>query len=304
MGELKEFPQLLKACGGDFLLRSLKGANSKAGWVRRTRDLAERAISEMRGNPFPRIANHIASGHLSWRWGIKPMIGDLRKMYGFAKAANERLAELRNLRDGKTIRKRCALGKYLKSNGPQRRFLHSFYYGLEGWATLTYTAEVWGSAEWKLALTEGDPLWDHLFGPKLNPDMTDRQLELLARQIAGGFTSHEALATAWELTPWSWLADWCGNVSDVIAASNNSLGLTWGRICVMRRSKGEYNVKIDHSVGSTWATIAGDWRVAMERKDRHPVFPVLPFPLPHLSFLSGGRMSILGSLAILKAPRL
>jgi hypothetical protein len=304
MGELKEFPALLRACGGDFLARSLKGVSSPGGWVKKAAATAGQAIAGMRGNPFPRILNHIASGHLSWRWGIKPLIGDLRKMYGFIKAANERFKELRNLRDGKTIRKRCSLGKYLKKSERQRKFLHSFYYGLEGWSQVTYTAEVWGSAEWKLALTESDPLWDAIFGPKLNPDMTDQQLELLSRQIAAGFTSHEILATAWELTPWSWLADWCGNVNDVIAASNNALGLTWGRICVMRRSKGEYNVEIDHSVGSTWATLSGGWRVAMERKDRHPVFPVLPFPLPHLPFLSKGRMSILGSLAILKAPRL
>jgi hypothetical protein len=307
MGELKEFPQLLKACGADFLLRSLRGASSGAAWVRRARGLAEQALSQARADgltAIPRYLQNIASGHLSWRWGIKPMIGDLRKMFGFCKAVNDRFKELKNLRDGKTIRKRCQLGAYLKKSERQSKFLHSFYYSLNGWSQVTYTAKVWGSAEWKLAHVPGDPVYDLLFGPKLNPSMTDEQLELFSRQIAGGFTSHEALATAWELTPWSWLADWCGNVSDVIAASNNSVGCTWGRICVMRRSKGEYNVEVDHSSGSTWATMSGSWRVAMERKDRHPVFPVLPFPLPHLPLLNGGKLSILGSLAILKAPRL
>jgi hypothetical protein len=308
MGELKEFPQLLKAAGADFLLRSLKGANSREAWVRRTRALAEEAIATARKDGFsaiPRYLQGVASGHLSWRWGVKPMIGDLRKMLGFADAINNRIKELKNLRDGKTIRKRCSLGAYLKQSAREYKFLHSFYYSLNGWSQVTYTAKVWGSAEWKLAHVPGDPIYDVLFGPKLAPSSTDEQLELLARQVASGNTSHEALATAWELTPWSWLADWCGNVSDLIAASNNSVGCTWGRICVMRRSKGEYKVDIDHSAGTTpkWATLSGAWRVAMERKDRHPVFPVLPFPLPHLPLINSGRLSILGSLAMLKAPR-
>jgi hypothetical protein len=167
--------------------------------------------------------------------------------------------------------------------------LHSFYYSLNGWSQRIYTAEVWGSAEWKIE-------------PSSNiPEMDDEELKLFSRRLALGITSHEALAAAWELAPWSWLADWFGNVGTMIAATNNSIGATWGRICVMRRSKGTNLVTIDYPNSSSWATVSGVWRLAMERKDRHPVFPVLPFPLPHLPILTSGKWSILASLAILRS---
>jgi hypothetical protein len=78
IGELKDLPSLVKGYG-DGLLKAVANAN------------------------------------LSWRWAIRPMIGDLRKLCAFQKAMNNRLTELYALRTGKVLRRRCHLGKtYLK----------------------------------------------------------------------------------------------------------------------------------------------------------------------------------------------
>jgi hypothetical protein len=288
VGELKDLPDLIRGAGGDLLRRTMRNVSSKVGWANRTRALINTLGKPLDNPTIPGYLKHIASGHLSWRWAIKPLIGDLRKMCQFAKAANSRLNELRRLRDGKTLKKRCTLGRYHRESAKESKFLHSFYYDLDGWSQKIYTAEVWGSAEWKI-----EPSSDI-------PEMDDEELKLFARRLAAGITSHEALAAAWELAPWSWLADWFGNVGTMIAATNNSIGATWGRICVMRRSKGTYLVTVDYPNSASWCTLSGTWRVAMERKDRHPVFPVLPFPLPHLPIFDSGKWSILASLAILR----
>lgn len=286
--EMKDLPSLVKEAGGELLAKAFKGSNSLGDFARRVGREAARSFAERGGNPVNYLRK-TAQSHLSWRWAIKPLIGDLRKLAGFCLAANQRFAELRHLRDGKTLRKRCTLGKYRVVKPRESKFLHSYYYSLNGWSQLTYTAEVWGSAEWLVA--PGSAL------PKIKDD---KELKLFARRLALGITTQETVAALWEATPWSWLADWFSNVSDVIAASNNAVGLTWGRICVMRRSKGQYHVTVDPSNSNSWATLSGDWRLATERKDRHPVFPVLPFPLPRLPILNAGKWSILASLAILK----
>lgn len=293
IAELRDMPDLIKQCGGDLLLRTFKGAGNRAnkGWMRRIGNNIRKMLSDA-GSPVSNpvgYLKHLADANLSWRWAIKPLIGDLRLLAKFAQETQRRMNELRNLRDGKTLRKRCSLGTYKRVKPRERKFLHSNGYGLEGWSQRVYTAKVWGSAEWKLLPDTKIPAKD------------DRELELFARRLALGITSHEALATAWESTPWSWLADWFGNVGDMIAATNNTVGCTWGRICVMRHSIGTNHVDVDKSAGSTWATLSGSWRLQQVRKERIPVYPVIPFPLPHLPVLNAGKWSILASLAILRS---
>jgi hypothetical protein len=240
-------------------------------------------------NPV-KYLKHVADANLSWRWGIAPLISDLRKMVKFCTSMQNRMKELANLRDGKTIQKRCSLGTYKIVKTREHKYLHSGGYGLEGWSQRVYTAKVWGSAEWKLLPNAAILAKD------------GAELEAFAAQLALGYTSHEAAAVLWEITPWSWLADWFANFDDIIAATNNALPCTWGRICVMRTSVGENHVAVDNSfANSTWATLSGSWRLQQIRKERIPVYPVIPFPLPHLPVVSAGKWSILASLAILRS---
>jgi hypothetical protein len=229
-----------------------------------------------------------AKGNLSWRWAVKPMISDVRKLANFVSAANKRLAQLRKLRDGKTIRTRCNLGTSIVHSGPTRIQIHSEGAAIYAFRNVVSTYNKWGSAEWKLL-------------PDSNlPNLSDADLDRFNKRVALGITTHGALETAWELCPWSWFVDWFSNVGDMIAATNNTVGCTWGRICVMRTSESRTTYDIDPVGTATWPTFSGWFNLRFQRKERWPTYPIVPVPLPSLPILDGGKLSILLSLAALR----
>jgi hypothetical protein len=67
----------------------------------------------------------------------------------------------------------------------------------------------------------------------------------------------------------------------------------------MRHSTSKSVYILDNPIPSQY-TLNGWYVEEMERKERFPVFPVIPFPLPTLPLLTGKQMSILGALAVLK----
>lgn len=231
-----------------------------------------------------------ARANLSWRWALRPLISDLRKLWNFQQAVDKRLTDLLRLREGKTLRRRCHLGKS-EFKGPMvtNHLFHSSNGAtVRGHLQTTYTEEVWGTAHWSI-------------GPgSVLPELGGAALDNLAKRLTFGFTSAEAVATAWELTPWSWLASWFSNIDDVIAASNNSIGLHWSKVCVMRHMYTRVHARPDPAQTTPWVKVMNDYYLVHERKERFPCFPVVPVPLPSLPILTGGQLSILASLAALR----
>lgn len=251
VGELRDLPQLVKGWG-DGLLRS------------------------------------IARGNLSWRFCVRPMMGDVRKLLDFASASDKKLAQLRKLRDTKFLRTRCSLGAGTMTPTSGNALVHSAHGPIRCNARNITTWKMWGSAEWKLHPSS------------VLPDYSDEQLESFARRLTLGITSYGALETAWNLLPWSWLVDWYSNVGSMIQALNNTVHCTWGRIGVMRTSKTIGYFDFPPTQKPAWITFNGwfDWQ--HERKERWPTSPAVPFPLPSLPILDGGQWSILLSLAALR----
>jgi hypothetical protein len=233
------------------------------------------------------LLKSVANGYLSWRWAVKPMISDLRKLFNFTKAVDDRIIMLMKLRDGRTLRKRVKLGTVHGSLSPAVLTVESKTGGGIGGTFKAYhTSTAWGTVQWKL-------LPDSIL-----PTLGYGPLEKMARQLTFGFTSHEALATAWELTPWSWLADWFANTGDIIAATNNTVGCTWKDICYMRTS--ESHTEVISFTGDPWM-IAGlnnqNYVLTQKRKERYVCSPSVPFPFPKLPMLTNGQWSILAALA-------
>jgi hypothetical protein len=230
----------------------------------------------------------VANGYLSWRWAIKPMINDLRKLINFVKAVDDRTIMLMKLRNGETLRRRVHLGTTEVLTTPVNLTVQSEGCGIVGKFQTKYSKKDWGSAQWKLLPDSQLPMLGY------DP------LRKLARDLTFGFTSHEILATAWELTPWSWLADWFGNTGDLIAATNNSVGCTWSNVCYMRTSEAILSCIMQPTLSDGFA-IAGlhgyNYNLRMVRKERYVCLPVLPVPFPQLPILTSGQWSILAALA-------
>jgi len=234
------------------------------------------------------IIRDIAQGNLSWRWAVKPMISDVRKLANFTKTANQRLKQLERLKHGKVMRRRCNLGAQTVASGPTRSLIHSEGATIYAFARSVSEYQKWGSAEWKI-------LPDSVL-----PQLDDVELDRFNRRVALGITTHGALEAAWELTPWSWFIDWFSNVGDMLAATNNSVGCTWGRICVMRTSYSRTTYDLDPVGTSSWPTFDGWYDLEFQRKERWPTYPIVPVPLPTLPIFDGGKLSILLSLAALR----
>lgn len=231
-----------------------------------------------------------AAGYISWQWAVKPLVNDLAKLYNFQKSVNNRMTELYALRDGRTLKRRCSLVR-ASSRTVTTPVCHGIRFFLQCQRAVTMRTESWGTAEWKL-----------MPDSKL-PTLGYAPLEGLARTSAAGINSYGALEAAWELTPWSWLVDWFSNVGTCIHASNNALGLTFGRISLMRTSTSESSyVNVSGPIPSQY-TLSGWYVEEMTRKERFPVFPVIPVPLPTLPMLTRRQLSILGALTILKGVK-
>jgi hypothetical protein len=233
------------------------------------------------------LLKNAANGYLSWRWAIKPMISDLRKLLNFTKAVDDRTMMLMKLRDGRTLRKRVKLGEGKGGLSPGIYTVESKSGGgLSCTFEENHAYKAWGSAQWKLLPDSQLPTLG--YGP----------LKQLAKELTFGFTSHEALATAWELTPWSWLADWFANTGKIIAATNNTVGCTWSHICYMRTS--ESRTQTYNFTGDAWM-LEGlqnqTYILTQKRKERYVCFPAVPFPFPQLPILTNGQWSILAALA-------
>jgi len=238
------------------------------------------------------ILKDVAKGYISWRWALRPLIGDLVKLIGFRDAIYKKRLDLQLLHKQRKSRRRADL--YSDSyTGPVVSNVNistSTGFSVRGSRQILAEESVWGVTHWKV-----DPSF-------VFPD-DDEERWNIARKLTFGITSHELLATAWELTPWSWFADWFYGIGNVISATNNSVPCTWSGNCVMQHTKA-YAKWIVTQPPPSWATMSGTPIERTERNSRFVAFPILPFLPSFRPLVSGRTWSILGSLAALRLPRI
>jgi len=234
------------------------------------------------------LLRKVAKGHLTWRWALKPMISDITKMVNFVSAVNQRIAWLTRMRDGDgKLKRRANIRSNSNQDTPTTVQLKSVGAFIQGRRTCIYTEKVWCTVQWKLAPGARIP----------NPSA---ELEFLARRLVLGITTHEALATLWEILPWSWFADWFLGVGTVISATNNTVPLVWGDVCLMRTRTARANIQEIPSADTAWCHSSGVHRQSQVIKERFLPSIVLPFTPSVLPILDLGKWSILASLAVLK----
>lgn len=261
LGELKDVPGLVRGFWQD-VLKNRKGKNFVA---------------------------RLAEANLDWRFGVKPMVGDVKKLLRFSEEVAKLLRALRRLQDIGAMYRRVLLRRQeIPLTMVYQGYLNTVgYCPIEGQRFTRYTETVWGTCRWV-------PMSGFTI-----PD-TDEELLKLLRQICSGRSIWDAPSTAWELIPWSWLADWFANIQDFLNAIRTDFMLKPEGVCVMRTmiARSQYNIT---SI-PPWPilTIEGDYEEYAVRKQRFvPGSSVgLAASVPSLT---EGQWSILGSLAILKA---
>lgn len=283
--ELKDIPSLMRSWYGLF--------------ARRPKSLTGRLLERRNGDSYKgylppqwalilaRTPEIIASGHLTWRWAIAPFIRDMRTLLDLQFLTSRRVAELKKLYTGRVIKRRVTLGKNSSRTVLNNQILHSEGLVIRGTRTTLFTESVWGSVKYRAP-------------NKLNVAALHNEAELRSRayKLVTGITTHEALAAAWELMPWSWLVDWFLQIGTVIRATNNSLGLVHSDCCLMRHTTSECTIAINQALSESWATPTKEYLETYDRKERFVVAPVLPFAPTYLPIFTRKAELILGSLLI------
>lgn len=238
------------------------------------------------------LCTFVPKFNIWYQWGWSPLVSDIRSMFSFTEAVNQRIRWLANLQTGKrVIRRRATLRNASDRDSPTTIQLKSVGANIQGRRTVFYTEKVWCTVEWKL-----DPSFS-LSGVGLKGDPLWRK----ARELTFGWTTQDALTALWEIIPWSWFVDWFLHVQTVMDATKNTVPLTWGPISLMRHTRATALVTpLASSTDLSWCRMDSQHLQTEDRKQRLQVSPILPFAPSFMPVFTTGQWSILGSLAFLK----
>jgi hypothetical protein len=159
---------------------------------------------------FRNLQRNIGSEYLNAQFGWSPFIKDVAQITG--NTLNQKKLIQQFIRDsGKTVRRRYDFGQTTTMNPPATisgATPNPVYWNNvvnPGLVSITsgVTSHVWFSAaytyyvppvgtDWLSNIKQGEAIANHLYGTRIDP------------------------ALLWELSPWSWLADYFGNVGDIV----------------------------------------------------------------------------------------
>lgn len=277
LGELRDLPSMLQ----DIPLSLKKFAQKYLGKPKKGVGNLQSVLGLLKSlKGAPKTA---ANQNLSYWFGWRPFLGDLRKLVENTSAINQKLRYIKRLAQGKKIGRRVSFPTETIVIDEGERITHSLGTIVKHRGSSTFTSVSWATSRWRMS-------WSGVV-----PETDQEQLDL-ARRLAYGITSYEGLAAAWELIPWSWFADWFGGLGNFIAANNNSLPVSLESVCWMRTS----------SVMTTWVltqppaenvALVGPYFQKAVKKERQVLtpLPTLPF-LPTVPVLTNRQWSILVSL--------
>lgn len=222
--------------------------------------------------------------NISYQFAIKPMVNDLLGILQFSKHIDDRVEELKRLQKQGGItrswRKKVPYNTTASSSGVA--LINSSPPSLTAtWSSSTKEL-AWGIAKWRA--NDGFP----------HPGNADA-LRALAKKAVYGLTLDAS--TAWELIPWSWLVDYGINVGKYFAAHRNVVPASCTALYVCR------NLETDlvYQPSKNQNLVYSSWGTRTAEKNRFPVSFVTPSA--HLPFLTGGQMSIIASLGVLKGAK-
>jgi hypothetical protein len=222
------------------------------------------------------------SANLAWQYGLRPVIQDIEKLFNIQEQVDRRVAELERLKT-RGLRRTIPLGKLhsVTKMSSQSLVVNSTAFQFNTSGQFMTVLDVGAHLRWI-------PVGDFR-------SITSGEMRRLARKAVLGLTVD--LSTLWELLPWSWMADWCGNFGNFLAANRNIIPAALGSVVITRRTRTtrNYEPQTVTSLGRTFTLSRCE--VVQTTKDRSTagVSPTAQFP-----FLSGNQLGILSSLLATK----
>lgn len=266
VGELKELPAFLFNAGRGLIKNGVKNTfRFDSGFVKS--DLAV-------------IPGAAANGYLSYEYGWKPFLSDVKALLDFQRHVLARETELRKLHSKGGLSRRFQISSDSATAVSTNIFVESSLFTMYSTSYTTHTVRKrWGSAKWLPDLA--------------SHPITDAELHKQAVQAVYGLSLDGA--SAWELMPWSWLFDWCSSMGDYLEANRNTVGATCAGACLMTHTKTTHIFrKMVHNLSAN--ARGGEATIVTETKQRAPYSsPIIFSDVPHLDYR---KQSILGALGI------
>lgn len=288
IAELRDLPKVLKYSVelGKFLTdpsfrRDIVGSHRfKSDYLD-----AGRLVTYLKPTPGNALsaAKQLGSANLAMQFGILPLFQDIAKMAMLMESVEGRRKEFNRMFSGNGLRREVQLfSNEYQASSPNS--LVETRYTMGSAMTARRTVRRWASVRWKPAAPSTLP----------PSDATIRQSLL-------GMNIHSVASVAWELLPWSWLADYFGNVGHTLSALNNAVGTAPPRGCVMTL----FTENMTHAggyygPGQKYHLSSGNRKVTV--KTRYP-FTGQNLPSFGLPILGGRQLSILGSIYATRALR-
>jgi len=162
---------------------------------------------------------------LQYKFMIAPLVGDIVKMTNAVEQIHRRIGELNRLYDGKGLRRTVNHGSWSERILIPSVPIQSAYQV----CNIPYRAETFVNCRTHVRWAP-----ESRVGLKPPSDV----LRAWARRAVMGATID--LSTLWELTPWSWLADWFGNVGEFYKANRNIIPARLIGVYPMKHTRTEY----------------------------------------------------------------
>jgi len=235
-----------------------------------------------------RFAKQSANHNLAYQMGWRPLLSDVQKMLQFQSQVDKRIDELDRLYSSRGLKRRLNLYSEVQSSDAKGFIIESQLGTLvrADWFKVT-NLRSWGTIRWM---------------PTAIPKGTDRKdLARQARSLVFGIRPNDYgvdWSQVWNAIPWTWLADWFGNVDDYLVAHHNSIPAAPTGPCNIMTRKETYVTfrRISHQGLLTGGEGTGVLRTLSRAQSSGSLSVTLPF-------ISARQWSILGSLAIQRFRR-
>jgi hypothetical protein len=228
-----------------------------------------------------------AAANLAYKFGWAPIIDDLGKLFDFSAAVRRKQRELKQANSSNGLRRRINLGTRTDTTVTTEQLWSTYGLLLSIGVRGTRTSRTWAVVHWRARNPDaygGNPTW------------------LDAARTALGGNLGMIPISVWKAMPWTWMIDWFADISNIMLANYNSIYYKPYRLSIMRHSTGTFTHR-EYPLGNPESLVTAGLCQA-EKKERYANnAPSASFSL-RAPFLDAYKMSVLGSLAILKDKNL